>query len=73
MNIVKGNELAKKKKPDEGVQDLDQGTQFTDLIYKPLGSVPCIMYWSDQQMELNNNIRHMKHTLLIGDYGTGQL
>ena len=83
--LVKGHELAKKRtfedkleiskkrKLDEGVQDLGQETQFSDLFNKPLGSVPSIMFWNDQQMELINSIREMKHTLLIGDYGTGQL
>ena len=66
-------EISKKRKLDEGVQDLGQETQFSDLIDKPLGSVPSIMFWNDQQMELINNIRNMKHTLLMGDYGTGKI
>ena len=47
--------------------------KFIDLLEKPLGSVPSIIFWSDHQMELVNNISNMKHTLLIGDYGTGEL
>ena len=47
-------------------------TMFGDLLEKPLGSVPSIIFWSDQQMELTNNITNMKHTLLMGDYGTGE-
>ena len=69
--LVKGHELAKKRKLDEGAQDLDQETQFYDLFNKPLGSVPSIMFWNDQQMKFIKNIRNMKHTLLLGDYGTG--
>ena len=47
-------------------------TEFIDLLEKPLGSVPSIIFWSDQQMELITNIGNMKHTLLMGDYGTGE-
>ena len=61
--------MAKKRELDEGVQE----TRFSDLIYKPLGAVPSILFWNDLQMELINNIRNMNHTLLMGDYGTGQL
>ena len=47
-------------------------TEFIDLLEKPLGSVPSIIFWSDQQVELITNIGNMKHTLLMGDYGTGE-
>ena len=67
--LEKGLQLTKKPKLDEGIQE----TEFTDLKDKPLGSVPSILFWSDQQMELISNIRSMKHTLLMGDYGTGQI
>ena len=62
--------LTNKRKFDEGVHDT---IQFEDLKDRPLGSVPSILFWSDQQMDLITNIRKMKHTLLMGDYGTGQL
>ena len=45
--------------------------KFSDLPGEPLGSVPSIIFWSDQQVELITNITNMKHTLLMGDYGTG--
>ena len=61
--------MAKKR----GLEDKLQETEFTDLKDKPLGSVPSILFWSDQQMELITNIRSMKHTLLLGDYGTGKI
>ena len=67
--LEKGLQLTKKPKLDEGIQE----TEFHDLKDKPLGSVPSILFWSDQQMELITNIRSMKHTLLMGDYGTGQI
>ena len=66
--LGKGRQLTKKQKLYEGIQE----TEFKDLKDKPLGSVPSILFWSDQQMELITNIRGMKHTLLAGDYGTGQ-
>ena len=61
------------KLPRRGNLKLDEGVQFSGLLDKPLGSVPSIMFWNDQQMEFINNIGDMKHTLLMGDYGTGQL
>ena len=63
-----GLQLNKKRKLDEGIHE----TQFSELKDQPLGSVPNILFWSDQQIELVNNIKSMKHTLLMGDYGTGQ-
>ena len=66
--LGKGLQLTKKPKLDEVIQE----AHFSDLKDKPLGSVPSILFWSDQQMELITNIRSMKHTLLMGDYGTGQ-
>ena len=67
--LGKGLQLTKKLTLDEGIPE----AEFTDLKDKPLGSVPSILFWSDQQMELITNIRSMKHTLLMGDYGTGQI
>ena len=46
--------------------------KFLDLPGKPLGSVTSIIFWSNQQLELITNITNMKHTLLMGDYGTGE-
>ena len=57
------------KDDDDGLKE----AEFSDLLDKPLGSVPSIIFWSDQQVELINNITKMKHTLLMGDYGTGEL
>ena len=36
-------------------------TKFSDLPGEPLGSVPSIIFWSDQQVKLINNITNMKH------------
>ena len=58
---------AKKMKLDGELKE----TMFGDLLEKSLGSVPSIIFWSDQQLELITNITSMKHTLLTGDYGTG--
>ena len=46
--------------------------KFNDLLEKSLGSVLSIIFWSDQQVKLRTNITNMKHTLLTGDYGTGE-
>ena len=82
---MKGHELAKKRELEDNLEEglkLNkrmkvykgfQETGFSDLIDKPLGSVPSILFWSDQQMELIINIKSQKHTLLMGDYGTGQI
>ena len=78
--LVKGHEFARKRKFEDKLEEelqiskkskLAEGVKFSDLIDKPLGSVPSIMFWNDQQMELINNMKNMKHTLLMGDYGTG--
>ena len=76
-------QLPKKRKLDEDfeehqlnknikIADEFKEAKFGDLLEKPLGSVPSIIFWSDQQVELINNITNMKHTLLMGDYGTGE-
>ena len=65
----KGFESIKERKLDEGTKKI----QFTDLKDKPLGSVPSILFWNNQQIEFITNIKNMKHTLLMGDYGTGQI
>ena len=55
------------------VDDELKKAKFSDLLEKPLGSVTSIIFWSDEQMKFITNISNMKHTLLIGDYGTGEL
>ena len=65
--------MAKKRGLEDELGKGLQLTEFTDLKDKPIGAVPSILFWSHQQMELITNIRSMKHTLLTGDYGTGQI
>ena len=65
--LEKRLQVTKKRRLQEGMQK----AEFSDLKDKPLGSVPGILFWSDQQMEIINNIKDKKHTLLMGDYGTG--
>ena len=60
--------LNKKTKLDGELKE----AKFSDLPGEPLGSVPSIIFWSDQQVELITNITNMNHTLLMGDYGTGE-
>ena len=38
---------------------------------KSLGCSSNILFWNDQQKHVGCSIETMKHTLLIGDYGTG--
>ena len=67
--LEKRLQVTKKRRLQEGMQE----AEFSDLKDKPLGSVPSILFWSDQQMEIINNIKDKKHTLLMGDYGTGEI
>ena len=67
--LEKRLQVTKKRRLQEGMQK----AEFSDLKDKPLGSVPSILFWSDQQMEIINNIKDKKHTLLMGDYGTGEI
>ena len=38
-----------------------------------LGSLPTILFWNDPQLQLIMRIHRKEHTILMGDYGTGQL
>ena len=69
MAKMRENDLEKglQRKLYKGAKEI----KFTDLKDQPLGSVPSILFWNDQQTELIAIIRSMKHTLLMGDYGTG--
>ena len=68
--------VPKKRQHNDGIMEPEFGdlkeTKFGDLLEEPLGSVPSIIFWSDQQVKLRRNITNMKHTLLTGDYGTGE-
>ena len=66
-DIERGLDLTKKRKLDDRITE----TQFSDLNEKPLGSVPNILFWNDQQEQISTQIEKMKPTLLKGDYGTG--
>ena len=66
-DIERGLDLTKKRKLDDRITE----TQFSDLNEKPLGSVPNILFWNDQQEQISTQIEKMKPTLLMGDYGTG--
>ena len=65
--LVKGHQLAIKREIEDSIRE----TQFTDLKEKPLGSVPSILFWNNQQKQISTQVEKMKHTLLKGDYGTG--
>ena len=61
---VKGQQLSE-------IEDGITSPQFIDIKDKPLGSVPNILFWNDQQKQFSTQVEKMKHTLLMGDYGTG--
>ena len=65
--IERGLDLTKKRKLDDRITE----TQFSDLKDKPLGSVPSILFWNDEQKQISTQVEKMRHTLLKGDYGTG--
>ena len=66
-NLVKDHQLAKRRKIEDGIT----APQFSDLKEDPLGSVTNILFWNDPQKQVDTQVVNMKHTLLIGDYGTG--
>ena len=49
-----------------------QAPQFGDLKEKPLGSLLNILFWNDPQRQIYTRVVNMEHTLLMGDYGTGE-
>ena len=65
--LENGLHLTKKRKLDEGIIE----PEFGDLKDEPLGSVPSILFWNDQQRQIYTRVTSMQHTLLMGDYGTG--
>ncbi len=46
---------------------------FDKLKGKSLGCPSNILFWNDQQKLFSSRIENMEHTLLMGDYGTGDL
>ena len=81
--LVKRHELAKKREIEDELEEgllltkrrkLEEGIiepKFGDLKNGPLGSVPSILFWNDLQKQIYMGVTSMKHTLLMGDYGTG--
>ena len=46
---------------------------FDTLKEKSLGSPSNIFFWNDKQKHVSSRIEKMEHTLLMGDYGTGDM
>ena len=46
---------------------------FDMLKEKSLGCLSNILFWNDQQKHVSSRIENMEHTLLMGDYGTGDI
>ena len=69
--LVKRHELAKRRENEDELGSRIQELKFSDLKDEPLGSVPSILFWNDQQRQIYTRVTSMKHTLLMGDYGTG--
>ena len=71
FNLVKGYELAQRRNTEDELESRLKNLQFGDLKNGPLGSVPSILFWNDQQRQIYTRVTSMQHTLLVGDYGTG--
>ena len=56
-------------KIDEPIENVT----FDELKGKSLGCPSNILFWNDQQKHISSRIEKMEHTLLMGDYGTGDL
>ena len=55
------------------IQEPIEITTFDKLKEKSLGCLSNILFWNDQQQHVSSRIEKMEHTLLMGDYGTGDL
>ena len=55
----------------EGGLQLTKKRKFSDIKDNPLGSVKTILFWNDQQKQVDTQVVNMRPTLLMGDYGTG--
>ena len=67
MLSVKDSELAKSTNTIRG--DLT----FSEVSSKSLGSAMSILFWNHLQKKLINSIKSAEHTILMGDYGTGEI
>ena len=65
--LVKGHELTQRRDAEYELGSRLKNLQFADLK----DSVPSILFWNDQQRKIYTRVTSMKHTLLMGDYGTG--
>ena len=69
-----GHPIATKREIEEKLELEPLSTKrhkFTELKGNPLGSVKTIMFWNDQQKQVETLVVNMVPTLLMGDYGTG--
>ena len=62
--IVENAELGKIVEPIGNIT-------FDKLQGKSLGCPSNILFWNDQQKHVSSRTEKMEHTLLMGDYGTG--
>ena len=53
------------------IQEPIENTTFDKLKEKSLGCLSNILFWNDQQKHVSSRIEKMEHTILMGDYGTG--
>ena len=55
------------------VEEPIENTTFDKLKEKSLGCPSNILFWNDQQKHVSSKVEKMEHTLLMGDYGTGDI
>ena len=55
------------------IEEPIENPTFDMLKEKSLGCPTNILFWNDQQKHVSSRIEKMEHTLLIGDYGTGDI
>ena len=66
-----GHPIATKRKIEDKLELSTKRRKFSDIKGNPLGSVKTIMFWNDQQKQVETLVVNMVPTLLMGDYGTG--
>jgi len=46
--------------------------RFLDIMNEPLGSIPSIVFWNQEQLKTINDLETQSHIAIRGDYGTGK-
>ena len=62
VRLVGGSDNLDGVKPFSG-----QLSRFSDLKNQPLGSIPSIFFWNNEQLEILNDLKTNQHILILVD------